>query len=366
MRKSRRAVLTMFAVIALIGATTVTASAGPTTGPESPAVTHAEWTAAVLGIMERSRLRNAQSLVAIDARPTAADTISGCPTDGPVFQLLADELAQWTSEQRSDVFYLSNLATAYALSPLNTSTDYGPDGEYTSLNTRGMQTLVGFWAIPGWKIRNVPWHGDPVFDLAKMTALFRQAGYEDTVAAQLAEQTVATATTVPDLAPDSLVLTFNSYAIPEDPRTPPTILTGDGVPNAYTRAGYDASVVVPLVLAHEFGHHVQFNTWDIAPHNGMSLEMEADAFSGYYLAHARGGQLTGWDRKEAVRAYGEIGDCYGSHGTPEQRSASGKWGEGQALFTGNKTAVLAPATFHKRWALEFNRLTSRTSALPAA
>ena len=56
----------------------------------------------------------------------------------------------------------------------------------------------------------------------------------------------------------------------------------------------------------------------------------ADAYSAYYLSHARGASMQ-WKRvKQFLAVFFNLGDCSiednGHHGTPRQRMAAAEWG----------------------------------------
>ena len=100
-------------------------------------------------------------------------------------------------------------------------------------------------------------------------------------------------------------------------------------------AGIGFGDVAPqAILAHEFGHHIQFQlglfTDENSPEATRRTELMADAFSAYYLSHARGASMQ-WKRvKQFLQVFFNIGDCSltsdGHHGTPTQRMAAAEWG----------------------------------------
>lgn len=136
---------------------------------------------------------------------------------------------------------------------------------------------------------------------------------------------------------DHPVFTFNAVAISGfDPGAPyevipPKIIMGDGILDGYTAIGY-GDVAPQAVLAHEFGHHIQFQLKlfkGTGPEATRRTELMADAFSAYFLAHARG-QSMQWKRvKQFLQVFFNIGDCSftnnSHHGTPRQRMAAAEW-----------------------------------------
>lgn len=118
------------------------------------------------------------------------------------------------------------------------------------------------------------------------------------------------------------------------------IVIGDGLVQMISEIGFDPKVVWSSILAHEWGHQLQFanfGNWQYPtpPFNGTPestrmTELEADFLTGFYLTHKRGGTFN-WKRIEDVLgAFYNIGDCSfessGHHGTPDQRLASAEAG----------------------------------------
>jgi hypothetical protein len=88
------------------------------------------------------------------------------------------------------------------------------------------------------------------------------------------------------------------------------------------------------VMAHEFGHQLQFRNGWMNPNasTARSTELEADAFSGYYVGKAK--NWTGADMRSHFDTLFRIGDFNfndrNHHGTPLQRLAAG--GLGLAVY----------------------------------
>ncbi len=84
------------------------------------------------------------------------------------------------------------------------------------------------------------------------------------------------------------------------------------------------------VLAHEWGHQVQFdNGWFMSSEaTSRSIELEADAFSGYYMALGESFSWTSID--DYFSAIASLGDFNfndpNHHGTPEERLAAAQLG----------------------------------------
>jgi hypothetical protein len=122
--------------------------------------------------------------------------------------------------------------------------------------------------------------------------------------------------------------TFSPYGI-----IPAKIVMGDGIMQDFTAAGY-GDVAPQAILAHEFGHQIQFQLGVFgtvtSPAATRRTELMADAYSAYYLSHARGASMQ-WKRvQQFLQVFFNIGDCQvnndGHHGTPTQRMAAALWG----------------------------------------
>lgn len=163
---------------------------------------------------------------------------------------------------------------------------------------------------------------------------------------------------------DHPIFSFNAITIPsiDFPGIgilPPKIIMGDGIMEGYSAIGF-GDVAPQTILAHEFGHQVQFQlnvfTDEYTPEETRRTELMADAYSAYYLSHARGASMQ-WKRvKQFLQVFFNIGDCSftnpGHHGTPSQRMAAAEWAynlangaqrQGQILSSQNFTALFEAA-----------------------
>ena len=83
------------------------------------------------------------------------------------------------------------------------------------------------------------------------------------------------------------------------------IVIGDGLVNMLSEVGLDPKVVWSSILAHEWGHQIQFvNYGDFdypvppfikTPESTRMTELEADFITGYYLTHKRGATYN-WEK----------------------------------------------------------------------
>ena len=132
------------------------------------------------------------------------------------------------------------------------------------------------------------------------------------------------------------LLTFNAFATDEkDTNDFPSIIIGDGFFVFQDYVGL-VSEGPEYVLTHEHAHHIQFspslNQDDIySSIDTRRHELMADAFSGYFLAHNRGGNMTPEQILNVSRVSYSVGDCEMDdetkhHGTPRQRQCATRWG----------------------------------------
>lgn len=131
------------------------------------------------------------------------------------------------------------------------------------------------------------------------------------------------------------------------------IVMGDGILRAYRELGF-GDVAPQAILAHEFAHHVQFETGVItggqpaSPESTRRTELHADALAAYYLSHPRGESMQ-WKRvQQFLQVFFSIGDCgfagTGHHGTPNQRMRAAQWGYEQQENARPRGHVLPAAT----------------------
>ncbi|GAB0156611.1 metalloprotease [Chryseobacterium sp. Alg-005] len=101
---------------------------------------------------------------------------------------------------------------------------------------------------------------------------------------------------------------------------------------------YDAKskggdIVNAMILAHEYGHQLQyiFNLPSVNESTARPNELEADGFAGYYLRRPAGYNKTNFSEIAAAYEFAQsIGDYYttdpGHHGTPAQRRSAVRLG----------------------------------------
>ncbi|MDH6706564.1 hypothetical protein P3T27_003291 [Kitasatospora sp. MAA19] len=223
------------------------------------------------------------------------------------------------------------------------STTFGVNGEYTNeLRSEG-KDLKKFWDINSDDIQIVPMHGGDVFSSPERLAraLYMRVPI-GSVEGKLPEARylIELINSEPALkGGTNPYFTFNSIAYTEKGSSHPRgisdhIVMGDGILQGMAAVGL-GDTAPRSILAHEFGHHVQFednlisNTTLTGPEASRRVEMMADAFGTYFLTHSRGEALNTKRLLASEQSYYQVGDCgfrsYGHHGTPNQRLAASAW-----------------------------------------
>jgi hypothetical protein len=112
------------------------------------------------------------------------------------------------------------------------------------------------------------------------------------------------------------------------------IVYGSGLIRALQSMGY-GKVGPRSVLAHEFGHHIQFDRKLIASplrkaEAGRRVELMADTFATYFVGHRKGLKASATLQNQSVASFKLVGDCgfddSSHHGTPNQRAAAASFG----------------------------------------
>ncbi|GGK60106.1 hypothetical protein [Ornithinimicrobium pekingense] len=242
---------------------------------------------------------------------------------------------------------------------------YGVDGEHTKELEKTFRTLTAFWDVDGSDIRMGAMHGSVIQDDARMVRLLTFLyGYTPEEAQELTDLIQDYLQQDKFAGGDHPLFSFNAFAYSEEGAPPEAqlgigdkIIMGDGILEGMGAIGL-GDVAPRGILAHEYGHQVQFELGLFDDHAGdaeatRETELEADALAGYYLSHPRGERLRNQRVDAFVRSFGEVGDCSfasdGHHGTPNQRSASAAWADELANAKGAKGHVLPAGTVSDRF-----------------
>lgn len=281
--------------------------------------------------------------------------VTGTPcatNDLPFTQYLNTLTEGFDLNDRISANFMSIIVGYEALIFDNDETDeyFGVNGEHTTSVTHTERDLKRFWDIDSSKIYVVGMH--------TASAL---ADHD------LAGRTIRVALGLPDLGPgsgvvvgeswDNLYHSDNRWRLRRDDGailsmngisgrvtwnledgstvTFGKIALGDGLLHAFDTIGY-GNVAPQAILAHEYAHQVQFAKGYLATtitdpaEKGRRTELMADAFSAYYLTHARGLAMNKHRVADFNQVFFNIGDCgftsSGHHGTPTQRRAAAQFG----------------------------------------
>ncbi|GAB3286733.1 hypothetical protein GCM10027348_00780 [Hymenobacter tenuis] len=229
---------------------------------------------------------------------------------------------------------------AYVFENSSENQYFGVKGEYTQPLTKAFKDLRRFWNIQTSDMVLAAMHGSMLQDRSKIIRTYKAVyGLDDASAAYYADFVLVLLDSFPELREGNHpIFTFNAFALkgfnfPPYGTIPNKIIMGDGIMEAYTAIGFD-DVAPQAILAHEFGHQIQFqlNLFGkvSSPEATRRTELMADAYSAYYLSHARGAAMQ-WKRvQQFLQVFFNIGDCSftsnGHHGTPTQRMAAAAWG----------------------------------------
>jgi hypothetical protein len=124
--------------------------------------------------------------------------------------------------------------------------------------------------------------------------------------------------------------------LPETPGTDGTVLYNLEWMREQLLEGKWGGAIVAGVIAHEFGHILQYNTNRMGRLSGMDstnkfVELHADFLAGIYMA----GKDSSIDVKSYADAFFKIGDSYFTspdhHGTPEERYIALRMGYARRL-----------------------------------
>jgi len=327
----------------------------------------AEAVRAQLGLPD-SPVRDAL-LAAID--PTQYECPSATP---PVVAAITPDVASWTFEQRLAVLHvlLFDMAMVDAVYfPQSGPLSYGVQGEFTHTVNKTFAKLKGFWDIDSSDVELVPAHGRIMLDAERNYRVFTVLYKADPAASRVSADLVAREMNSAALGYGDLPLfTFNAYASPGGENTPGygashrRIVFGDGVLEGFAKVGL-SDVAPQAILAHEFGHQVQYSDGlmrtDLpAPESSRWAELMADAFSAYFLTHARGESMN-WKRVQAFgQMFYQLGDCgftgAGHHGTPNQRMRSALWAYGLADAARPQGFILPALSFHSLFSAQYTQL----------
>ncbi|WP_027927447.1 hypothetical protein [Amycolatopsis benzoatilytica] len=294
-----------------------------------------------------------------------AGPIPGC-TEGSLLTYanqLASQLSPTDSKALSALGAISQLYTQGVATDKSPQV-FGTDGQYSGRASATIDKLRGFWDIESWNIQLVAWKGTDLGSQDKMVQTFK-LGLDPKRAQEAGALATKVLYEVPAMQGGrNPLLTLNAFSAPADSLGGKRVMLGDGLLDVVNHLGYD-DVSVEAVVGHEYGHQVDFAHKNYP--NNESGEMGPDAYGGYFVAHAKGEAWNARTQQEVTYLDASIGDCFHSHGTPDQRKAAGAWGENQAVKQNNPNRIVPSATMIDRFQKEYPKLMPpATAALTAS
>lgn len=253
-----------------------------------------------------------------------------------------------------------NLPFFYSLLYENNSEGqyFGANGEHTQSLTKTFKDIKRFWNIETSEIELVGMHGSIMTDVEKMKMFYMEiANQPEPNAESMAQDLLFVVQFFPEYENgNNPLFSLNAFALNEITLLgidiPSKIVMGDGMLEAFTDLGY-GDVAPKAILAHEFGHHIQYKLGLFegpnSPEATRKTELMADAYAAYFLSHARGATMQ-WKRvQQFLEVFFSIGDCSfedpGHHGTPLQRMAAAEWGYQLASQTQKQGKIMDPQEF---------------------
>ncbi|WP_417444375.1 hypothetical protein [Joostella sp.] len=289
---------------------------------------------------------------------------SECQTtafDDAVNETIAENI-----DQLGASFYSIYSDINFYMSLVDTSPQYfGANGEYTNLMKKRVRDNEKFWDMKG-EIsvkgqHNASFENE---DLLRETLpfLYGPAANIDGLIADIRSINEESTFLI-----ENPFVSFDGFAINIDnffgKGQGDIIVISDGIVSVMAQTGIDADIVWTGILAHEWGHQIQFdNNWTYPveegniPESTRSTELEADFFAAYYMTHKRGATYN-WKRVEGFfELFFNIGDCGfdadGHHGTPAQRMDAAQRGYDLAQGAQKKGHILTPQEVHEAFISE--------------
>jgi hypothetical protein len=264
----------------------------------------------------------------------------------------------WSDEDRdlAVVASILNLAGYATMFEDRNGTSFGLNGEFTIPITHTFKDLRSFWDIRSDDMLLRPWHSATLANYDLVYKVFRIAfGDSEADSVYWAHRFSDWAAARADVR-NHPILSLNgfAYSAKYDSLTglPNQIVMGDGLLQAMRDLGL-GDIAPQTVLAHEYGHEVQFAD-DLflsplpAPEASRRLELMADGFAGYFITHSRGASMQEKRLQEATTMMYDLGDCgfsqAGHHGTPNQRFAAVTWGADLVASAPNQGHILPSLT----------------------
>lgn len=290
-----------------------------------------------------------------DYNPTNPDLAEVVPVpcdDPPLRKWLLKKYFSWGKDATliatSPELTMDQLPLLHTLyfenNPSNQS--FGPAGEYTQQINTGFKDLKRFWDLPdSGCIVLLATHGAMLQDRSKVLKMYKTNGETEAIANKYADSVANLFQIYPQLLNGNHpAFSFNQLATPDTTlagigQIPAKIIIGDGVLQGFESLGL-GDIAPQAILAHEFGHHIQYDLGvlirgmesgkELIPKTARRIELMADAYAAYYLAHPKGADISEDRLQRYKNVFSNLGDCLfednSHHGTPSQRIAAFEWG----------------------------------------
>jgi hypothetical protein len=356
--------------LALAGGLTANAAQASVTAEVAPAAQapSADQTSALASKLNALRPTSSSTIaaqlaakVAIEDDLSAAVVPTACDPSTPVRTWAAAQRADWTAADQqfaNAVNSFQPLLFDALLWPQDSGTTFGLEGEFSTDITHTFRDLGRFWDIDATGIKLVPMKGTMLTSQARMYRLFNVVyGLPDAISTSLATEVVTTMNQPKFDYGNHPFFSFNAFAYPGAVIPgfviSKMIVMGDGVLEAFRALGY-SDVTAQAILAHEYGHHVQFqkNLFQsplTGPEASRRTELMADSFAAYFLTHARGDALQYKRIQQFDQLFFQLGDCGftnpSHHGTSLQRLRAADWGYSVVQDAPDQGHILPGLTF---------------------
>lgn len=302
---------------------------------------------------------------------------SSCDASTALNVWLSNQLADWDGDASFFAVFTGMLdfPTYYTLFFENSSANqhFGIHGEYSQQINKTFKDLKRFWNIQSGDIILAGLHGSMLQDREKVILMDEIIfGDSKEVAEYYADLIQTLLKEVPQYRNGNHpIFSFNAYAqqgfdFAPFGKVPNKIVMGDGIMDGFAGIGFK-DIAPQAILAHEFGHHIQFQLGvfgnEASPEATRRTELMADAYSAYYLSHARGASMQ-WKRvQQFLQVFFNIGDCYFDdlthHGTPAERMAAARWAYNLANDAQKQGHIMSSQEFTRRFEAQLPLLVAR-------
>lgn len=317
------------------------------------------------------------------ANPDLADVVPVPCDDPPLRNWLLKKYFDWGEDAtliatgaELTMDQLPLLHTVYfENNPSNQS--FGPSGEYTQQIKTRFRDLKRFWDIDSDCIILVATHGSMLQDRSKVFNMYKTNDTTDANANKYADSVGKLFEIYPQfLEGNHPAFTFNQLAIPDTTiagigQIPAKIIIGDGLLQGFESLGL-GDIAPHAILAHEFGHHIQYELGilirgmergkELIPKTARRIELMADAYAAYYLAHLEGAAIGEESLQRYKDVFSNLGDCLfdnnSHHGTPSQRNSAFEWGYRLAKEQNDKSQILPIFEVAKLFDAELEKIVS--------